>query len=97
MPNNKSASARSAKGERDNNLEASYPFLERLLDQDKPDFSKMQARYHELQDMVQHSKSAKDKAAAKQAAVAYERFFELIKYLLDVKLQLQTKSEKKSK
>ena len=73
-----------------------YEAIESLLERPTIDFSPMIGRYNKLLDMAKKSKSASEKGAAKKASAAYEQFFDLMKYLLDVKAKIG-KSKAKSK
>jgi hypothetical protein len=65
-----------------------FPTLEELLEEEHPDFSGMQARKAQLEQMAKTSKTAKDKASARQASLAYDRFFELFDVLSKIKQNL---------
>ncbi len=74
-----------------------YPNLESLLEQPSPDLSAMQEHQKALDDLSKTAKQAKDKGAAKQASLAYTRFFELFDNLLKVRAKLADQSKNKSK
>ena len=69
-----------------------YPSLEALIEQPKPDLSGMKAHQKSLESLSKTAKTAKDKAAAKQAVVAYTRFFELFDKIIEVKTELMKKN-----
>ena len=68
-----------------------YPALEALIEQPKPDISGMKAHQKTLLSLSKTAKTAKEKASAKQAVVAYDRFFELFDKIMEVKAQLINK------
>jgi hypothetical protein len=61
-----------------------FPRVEALLESESPDFSGMNNRMGELQEMAK-SGSMKEKSHAKKAAVAYERAADLLEHLLATK------------
>lgn len=65
-----------------------FPLLERLLEQEKPDLSRMKAHYELLIKKSKVCKKPQEKIAAKQAAIAYEHFFELVNHLVKVRSKL---------
>lgn len=67
-----------------------FPRIEAVVEQDQPDLSGLQARRAELEAMAGAAKANKDKAAAKKAALAYQRAEELIGYLLETKAKMTT-------
>ena len=67
---------------------AGYPTLEALIEQPSVDFAPMKARRVQLVDLSRSAKLAQDKAAAKQASVAYDRFFKLVDELLQIKAKM---------
>ncbi len=71
-----------------------YPHLESLLEQPNPDLSLMKEHQAALDSLSKTAKQAKDKGAAKQASVAYTRFFELFDKLLKVRAKLVDDSKK---
>lgn len=74
-----------------------YPHLESLLEQPNPDLSAMKDHQKALDDLSKTTKQAKDKGAAKQASLAYTRFFELFDKLLKVRAKLSENQEKQHK
>jgi hypothetical protein len=72
---------------------AGFPRIEALIEQDAPDFGGMEARYKELQELEKSAKTAKEKAAAKKAALAYSHALGIIGYLLDTKNKLNEAPE----
>jgi hypothetical protein len=68
-----------------------YPNLESLLEQPNPDLSAMKEHQATLDSLSKTAKQAKDKGAAKQASLAYTRFFELFEKLLNVRSKLAKK------
>ena len=68
-----------------------YPTLESLIEQPKPDLSAMKTHQKALESLSKTAKTAKEKASAKQAVVAYARFFELFDRILEVRAQLVNK------
>jgi len=74
-----------------------YPALETLLEQDNPDLSKMQSSMEKLLNLSKASRSPKEKAAAKHALTAYQRFFEMLGELHKIKDRLQEKKHEKKK
>lgn len=68
-----------------------YPTLEALIEQPKPDLSAMKTHQKVLEGLSKTAKTAKEKASAKQAVVAYTRFFELFDKIMEVKAQLINK------
>ena len=68
-----------------------YPSLEALIEQPKPDLSAMKAHQKSLESLSKTAKTAKEKAGAKQAVVAYTRFFELFDKIMKVKTELMKK------
>ncbi len=75
---------------------AGFPLVEELLEQEQPNFDEMRANYDKLTEMSTKSKSAQEKAAAKHALMAYDRFFELFVKLLKIKENLQKEAIKTS-
>lgn len=71
-----------------------YPSLEALIEQPKPDLSAMKAHQKTLENLSKTGKTAKEKASAKQAVVAYTRFFELFDKIMKVKAELINKNKK---
>lgn len=65
-----------------------FPRIEAVVEQDQPDLSGLQARRAELEAQAGSAKANKDKAAAKKAALAYQRTEELITYLLETKAKM---------
>jgi hypothetical protein len=65
-----------------------FPRIEALVEADQVDLSGLQARRAELEAMASRGKANKDRAAAKKAAVAYQRAEELIGYLLETKAKM---------
>lgn len=65
-----------------------YPTLEALIEQPKPDLSAMKFHQKTLESLSKTAKTAREKASAKQAVVAYTRFFELFDKILEVKAKL---------
>lgn len=65
-----------------------FPRIEAVVEQDQPDLSGLQARHAELSALAGSAKANKDKAAAKKAALAYQRAEELIAYLLETKAKM---------
>ncbi|OGQ14294.1 MAG: hypothetical protein A2138_18135 [Deltaproteobacteria bacterium RBG_16_71_12] len=65
-----------------------FPRIEAVVEADEPDLSGLQARHAELSAMATGSKANKGKAAAKKAALAYQRAQELIVYLLETKAKM---------
>lgn len=72
-----------------------YPHLEALIEQPNPDLAGMRAHQKTLESLSKTASSAKDKASAKQATVAYARFFELFDKLLEVRTKLIEQNQKK--
>lgn len=68
-----------------------YPTLEALIEQPKPDLSLMKKHQSDLESLSKTAKTAKEKASAKQAVVAYQRFFELFDKIMKVKGQIVNK------
>lgn len=68
-----------------------YPTLETLIEQPKPDLSEMKAHQKTLADLSKTAKTAKEKASAKQAVIAYDRFFELFDKIMEVRNKLANK------
>ncbi|MBH1989416.1 MAG: hypothetical protein I8H75_06125 [Myxococcaceae bacterium] len=62
-----------------------YPTLESLIEQVNPDFSEMREHQRTLLKLSKSAQSAKEKASASQAALAYQRFFELFDKILEIK------------
>ena len=69
-----------------------FPRIEAVVEQEQVDLSGLQARQAELSAMAAQGKSNKDKAAAKRAALAYQRAQELIAYLLETKARMTSGS-----
>ena len=68
---------------------AGYPNIEALLDQDKLDLSGMLKRQEELVAMSKaKNEPEKSKIAAKHAALAYDKFFDIFSSLLEVKKKM---------
>ncbi|MCC7072798.1 MAG: hypothetical protein IT383_15835 [Deltaproteobacteria bacterium] len=65
-----------------------FPRIEGLVEADQPDLAGLEARHAELLAMAESAKGNKDKAAAKKAALAYQRARELIAYLLETKAKM---------
>ncbi|MBI1944818.1 MAG: hypothetical protein HYS27_03935 [Deltaproteobacteria bacterium] len=65
-----------------------FPRIEAVVEQDQPDLTGLQARRAELSTLATGAKANKDKAAAKKAALAYQRAEELIAYLLETKAKM---------
>ena len=68
-----------------------YPNLEALIEQPKPDLSLMKEHQKALEALSKTAKTAKEKGAAKQAVVAYSRFFELFDKIMEVKAKMLVK------
>jgi hypothetical protein len=68
-----------------------YPTLEALIEQTKPDLAAMKTHQKALEALSKTGKTAKEKASAKQAVIAYTRFFELFDKIMEVKGQLVNK------
>lgn len=68
-----------------------YPTLEALIEQPVPDLSAMKAHLASLENLSKKAKTAKEKASAKQAALAYTRFFELFDKIMQVKAEMMSK------
>lgn len=68
-----------------------YPNLEALIEQPTPDVSGMKAHQKSLEKLSTSAKTAKEKASAKQAVVAYARFFDLFDKIMEVKAELISK------
>jgi hypothetical protein len=66
-----------------------YPGIEALLEQDKPDLSAMLASHAQLVELCKAKAGiSKEKAAAKNAGLAYDQFFHLFSDLLQVKQKM---------
>lgn len=65
-----------------------FPRIESVVEAEQADLSGLQARQAELLAMAEGAKANKDKAAAKKAALAYQRAQELIAYLLETKAKM---------
>lgn len=65
-----------------------FPRIEAVVEADQPDLTGLQARHAELSALAAAAKANKDKAAAKKAALAYQRAQELIAYLLETKAKM---------
>jgi hypothetical protein len=70
---------------------AGFPNIEALVEQAAPDLSGMDGRLAQLAELAKSAGSNKDKAAAKKAAVAYERTKDLVEHLFDTKARLAGK------
>lgn len=64
-----------------------FPRIEAVVEADVPDLTGLASRQAELEGLT-GSGSNKDKAAAKKAALAYQRTRELITYLLETKAKM---------
>lgn len=64
-----------------------FPRIEAMVEADLPDLSGLESRQAELEGLA-GTGSNKDKAAAKKAALAYQRARELIAYLLETKTKM---------
>lgn len=79
------AGTKSGKGEA---ASVGFPRVEAIVEADSADLSGLGARHAQLAEMAK-SGSAKEKAAAQKAAVAYERAQDLLEHLLSIKAGLQ--------
>ncbi|MFZ9887119.1 MAG: hypothetical protein ACO3JL_06425 [Myxococcota bacterium] len=64
-----------------------FPRIENLVGSATPDFSGLEARAAQLQELASKG-SLKEKPAARKAAIAYERTGDLLEHLLQVKASL---------
>lgn len=67
---------------------AGFPRIEALVEQASPDLGGLDARHAQLSELATKGASNKEKAAAKKAAVAYERTRDLVEHLLATKAQM---------
>ena len=70
-----------------------FPRIEAIVEAESADLSGLAARHQALCDLAKTG-TAKDKAAASKAAVAYERAQDLLEHLLQTKAALQGTKEK---
>ena len=73
-----------------------FPAMEKLLDQSNPDLSGFRLRAEELKHLIKSAAKAESKAAARQAELAYQRFFELFEELLEIRENLATQQKKEA-
>lgn len=72
-----------------------FPRIEAVVEAEKPDLSGLQARHAQLSEMAAVPQASnKEKAAAKKAAVAYERAQDLVEYLLETKARMAQGGDK---
>lgn len=62
-----------------------YPALEKLLEAVHPDLSGFKMRSEELKKLAKTAQKADSQKAARQAELAYQRFFELFEELLKIR------------
>lgn len=79
----------SAKTTNHQNENMGFVALEKLLEEDQPDLETMRANMKKLSDLAKSSKNTKEKAAARKASIAYQRFFEMLEELMKVRQRLQ--------
>lgn len=67
---------------------AGFPQIEALVESAAPDLSGIDGRHAQLDEMAKGPGSPKEKAAARKAAVAYQKARALIDYLLETKQKM---------
>lgn len=77
----------------DNNI-PTFPFLEELLDQKKPNLDQVRDVEVKIKNMAENAKNSKDKQSAKLALKAFEQFYKLFDHLTEIKKDLESKSKK---
>ena len=70
-----------------------FPALEKLLEQANPDLSGFNTRKEQLKQMVKKARQAGSKTAARQAELAYQRFFELFEELIKIRADLEKEQQ----